>query len=101
MHSTRKSLAELGEKVELNERTAIEAAIAAVEKAMAGDDPADIETQAQQLAELSGKMAQTAYKDEGAGADAGEAAAGGKAKSGARADDNVVDADFEEVKDDK
>ncbi len=101
VHSTRKSLAELGEKVELNERTAVEAAIAAVEKAMAGDDPADIETQAQQLAELSGKMAQAAYKDENAGADAGEAAAGGKAKSGARADDNVVDADFEEVKDDK
>ncbi len=101
VHSTRKSLAELGEKVEVKERTAVEAAIAAVEKAMAGDDPADIESQAQQLAELSAKMAQAAQQADSAGADAGEATAGGKAKSGARADDNVVDADFEEVKDDK
>ena len=97
VHATRKSLADLGDKVSAADRTEIESVIAALETAVAGDDVADIEAKTQQLGELSGKIAQQAYQSEQA---EGAAAASG-AKPSSEAADNVVDADFEEVKDDK
>ena len=97
-HATKKSLDELGDKVQAQERTDIEAALEDLKAALAGDDKDAIETKAQKLAELSGKVAQRAYQ-----ADA--AAGGGEGGPGAGeqgpADENVVDADFEEVKDKK
>ncbi len=98
LHATKKSLEELGEKVPAQERTSIEAAMESLKTALASDDKADIEAKAQKLGELSGKMAQQAYQAEQA---AGGGAAGRQEQPGQPGDDNVVDADFEEVKDQK
>ena len=100
MHGTRKALDDLGEKVDAGERTAIEAAIEDLKSVMGGTDKDAIETRSKKLAELSGKVAQAAYQAEQAAGAQAEAAPGGKAQAG-DADDNVVDADFEEVKDRK
>jgi molecular chaperone DnaK len=94
-HATKKSLEELGEKVDAQERKDIEAALEELKTALAGDDKAAIDAKAQKVAELSGKVAQRAYQAEG-----GEQPGGGDEQRGP-ADDNVVDADFEEVKDKK
>jgi len=104
IHAVTKSLNELGDKVDAAEKANIEKAIEDVKEALKGDDKALIEAKTQTLAEMSGKIAQQAYGDPAAGAEgftdaaqaASEAQAGAKAK-----DDNVVDAEFEEVKDDK
>ncbi|MGE0486150.1 MAG: molecular chaperone DnaK [Gammaproteobacteria bacterium] len=97
VHATRRSLDELGDKVSADERKEAEDAIADVEKALQGDDIADIEAKAQRLGEVSGKIAQKAYQAEQGGPGGGAEAASSGAGA---ADDNVVDADFEEVKDD-
>ncbi|MBT8422797.1 MAG: molecular chaperone DnaK [Gammaproteobacteria bacterium] len=94
MHATEKSLADLGEKVEPEERAKIEAAVSDLKDALAGEDKDTIETKSQALAEASASLAQKAYEQ----AAADEAAAGGD--NAAEADDGVVDAEFEEVKDD-
>ena len=94
LHATRKSLEELGEKVEAGERRDIELAIDDLKSVLSGDDKEAIETRAQKLAEVSGKVAQRANQ-----ADAGAGGAPGRepGRADANADDNVVDADFEEV----
>ena len=102
LHATRKSMEELGDKLEADEKSKIEAAIAALDEAMKGDDKDAIEAKTKELADASGKMAERLYaeKGEAAGAEeaAGEAGAGASAGGGK---DDVVDAEFEEVKDDK
>jgi molecular chaperone DnaK len=102
IHATEKSLKELGDKVSDSEKTEIESVVAALREALKGDDKGEIDAKTQKLAELSGKIAERAY------AQAGEQGAGGAGGAGAQstgeqkgADGNVVDADFEEVKDDK
>ncbi|RMG27456.1 MAG: molecular chaperone DnaK [Gammaproteobacteria bacterium] len=106
IHATRKSLKELGDKVSDAEKADVEKAISALEEVMKGDDKAAIEAKTQALAELSGKLAQKVYQQQGGtqagGAQGGgpEAAAGAGAGAGAASDD-VVDAEFEEVDDDK
>ncbi|MCP5201645.1 MAG: molecular chaperone DnaK [Gammaproteobacteria bacterium] len=100
VHATRRSLDELGDKVGADDRKAAEDAIAEVEKALQGDDIADIEAKAQKLGEVSGKIAQQAYQAEQGAAGGAEGGPQGGAGGGGAADDNVVDADFEEVKDD-
>jgi len=98
IHATTKSMTELGDKVSDTEKKDIESAIEALKEAMKGDDKARIEEQTQKLAELSGKMAERLYaQKEQAGGEAG--AQQEQAQSGAKED--VVDAEFEEVKDDK
>ncbi|HMM77135.1 MAG TPA: molecular chaperone DnaK [Gammaproteobacteria bacterium] len=99
-HATKKSLDELGEKVDAQERKDIEAALEDLKKALAGDDKAAIEAKAQKLAELSGKVAQRAYQAETEGGGA-QTDGGGAGEERRASDDNVVDADFEEVKDKK
>ncbi|MEK8016532.1 MAG: molecular chaperone DnaK [Candidatus Parabeggiatoa sp.] len=109
IHATTKSLKDLGEKVDSNDKTAAEAAIDDLKETLKGDDKAAIEAKTQTLVELSGKIAQQAYAGaEGAGPDmngfseAAQAAA--KEKGKPKDDDNqsdVVDAEFEEVKDKK
>jgi molecular chaperone DnaK len=98
LHATRKSLEELGEKVEASERRDIELAIDDLKSVLSGDDKEAIETRAQKLAEVSGKVAQRANQ---ADAGAGGAPGGDPGRADANADDNVVDADFEEVDDKK
>jgi molecular chaperone DnaK len=103
IHATEKSVKELGEKVQEGEKKEIEAAIEALRAAVKEDDKGDIEAKTQKLAELSGKIAERAYaqaNEQQAGAAGG--GAGAQASGSAKADDGtVVDADFEEVKDDK
>jgi molecular chaperone DnaK len=100
-HTSRKTLTELGDKVEAQEKTDIEAAIAALEEAIKTDDKSDIETKTQALAELSSKVAERVYKQDAAqSSNQGGAEAGtGGDQAGAGADD-VVDAEFEEVNED-
>jgi len=95
IHATRKSMEEMGDdKLEAGEKESIEAAIKELEEAMKGDDKDNIEAKTKALAEASAKMAERLYADKaqqgGApGAEAGEA-------TGSK-DDDVVDAEFEEV----
>jgi len=110
IHSVRKSMTDLGDKLEEGEKNSIEAAIKDLEEAMKGDDKDAIEAKTQALTQASSKMAERIYAEQGgAGAEgaAGPGAAGGApggeaggGKAGGGADD-VVDAEFEEVKDDK
>ena len=100
LHATKKSMHELGDKLEAGEKEQIEAAIAALEEAMKSDDKDAIEAKTQALTEASGKMAERLYAQQGAaGAEAGASAEA--SPGGAAGKDDVVDAEFEEVKDDK
>ena len=99
IHATEKSLVDLGDQVEAEDKSNIEAAIAALKTAMEGSDKADIESKTQALAEASGKLAEKAYA--ATSEDGPEPVdANASAKSGDSSDD-VVDAEFEEVEDDK
>jgi molecular chaperone DnaK len=102
IHATKKSMEELGDQVEADEKSKIEAAIQTLEDAIKGDDKQTIETATTALTELSGKLAERVYAQKGAEAEAGSAqpeAQEGSADS--TGNDDVVDAEFEEVKDDK
>ncbi|PYB70210.1 MULTISPECIES: molecular chaperone DnaK [Rhizobium] len=90
VHSTEKSLKDYGDKVSETDRKAIEDAIAALKGALEASDPSpeDIGTKTQALMEVSMKLGQAIYE--------AQQAEGGNAEAG---DDNVVDADYEEVKD--
>lgn len=106
IHAVRKSMKDLGDdKLEAGEKETIEAAIRELEEAMKGDDKDAIEAKTKVLTDASAKMAERLYASQGgdaaaaaaagaAGGAAGEAGAGG-------AGDDVVDAEFEEVKEDK
>ena len=103
IHATRKSLEELGEKVDGAERANIESLIKELEEAVKGENKDVIETKSKALAEASGKLAEKMYQgQESAGA---QGAAGGAGAAGAgqstASDEDVVDAEFEEVDDDK
>ena len=100
IHATEKSLKELGDQVGADEKASIEHAIDALKEAVKGDDKDNIEAKTNDLTELSGKLAERVYAQK-AGAEGGEAHhAGGSSSSHHAADDGVVDAEFEEVKDD-
>jgi molecular chaperone DnaK len=95
VHATRKMISEAGDKVGADEKVAIEKAVADLEAALKGDDKAQIESQMNALSQATAPLAQKMYAEQ---AESGEAAQGGeKAKAG----DDVVDAEFEEVKDSK
>lgn len=104
IHSVQKSLKDLGDKVDSGEKASIEKAIEELKEAVKGEDKDLIEQKTAALTEAAGKVAEKAYaQGQQAGGDAGSAAhgtAGGK-QGGGKADDEVVDAEFEEVKDDK
>ena len=104
LHATRKSLEEMGDKVDGAERANIESLMKELEEAMKGDSKTAIEAKTKALAEASGKLAEKMYQQEGGNAGAagaGAAGAAGGAASGAAGDDDVVDAEFEEVDDNK
>ncbi len=98
IHSTEKSIKDLGDKVEADEKTAAEAAIAELKTALEGDGKDVIEAKTTALTEVAGKIAEKAYAEKQA--DAG-AAPGAEQAEGSAADDDVVDAEFEEVKEGK
>jgi molecular chaperone DnaK len=92
-HTTEKTLKELGDKVPAGDKSAIESAIASLKSAAQGDDVNDIKAKLSALAQAALKLGESVY----GGAQGGDGGAQGKGGNG----DNVVDADFEEVKDDK
>jgi molecular chaperone DnaK len=97
IHTTKKGLTEHGDKVPADEKAKIEAALKDAEEAIKGSDKAEIEAKAQALALVSQKLGEAMYAQQG-----GEAGAGAEAQAEAKpADDNVVDAEFTEVKDKK
>jgi molecular chaperone DnaK len=97
IHSTTKSMAELGDKLSAADKSAVEAAIADVKTSMEGDDAEDIKAKTNTLAQAAMKIGEALYKSQGAGAPGDDAPGGGEPRD---ADDDVVDADFTEVKDD-
>jgi len=98
IHAAEKTLTELGEKASADERMAVENAVSDLKKALEGDDKEAIEKKTAALGEASGSLAQKLYAEQAA--QGAESAADGEAA--ASADDDVVDAEFEEVdKDDK
>ncbi len=101
IHATKKSMAEMGdEKLEAGEKESIEAAIVALEEVMKSDDKDDIEAKTKTLVEASGKMAERVYSQQAAQEGQPEGAANTEAAADNTANDDVVDAEFEEVKDD-
>jgi len=96
VHSTEKTLTDYGDKVSAADKSAIEAAVAELKTAMEGEDVSDIEAKTNALAQASMKLGEAMYQANQAG---GEGAEAGGAEAGASNED-VVDADFEEVSDD-
>ncbi|VCU69882.1 Chaperone protein DnaK [Pigmentiphaga humi] len=102
VHATRKSLTEYGDKLEASEKEAIEAAIKELEDVLKDGDKATIDAKVEALSTASQKLGEKMYADMQAQAQAAGEAPGGDAGGAKSADDNVVDADFKEVKrDDK
>lgn len=93
IHSTEKSLGEYGDKVSAEDKAAIEAAIADLKAVIEGEDGEAIKEKTDALAQASMKLGEAMYK-------ASQAEAEAKASGTADQDEDVVDADFEEVKDD-
>jgi molecular chaperone DnaK len=105
IHAVEKSLQALGDKADAAERARVESAVSDLRTALKGDDRNVIEKKAEALAQASAAIAQRAQAQQQAGAGAGPEAAGGAGGAGAHADsggagrEDVVDAEFEEVKD--
>jgi molecular chaperone DnaK len=95
VHATEKSLRDLGEKAPASERAAAESAVAELREALKGDDKARIETKMQALSEAAAGLAQHAY----AAPEGGDAGPAGGSQADGR--EGVVDAEFEEIKDDQ
>ena len=103
VHATEKTLKEAGDKVSADEKSKIESAVAALKEALKTNDKDDIEAKTQALTEASGKMAEQMYaqaqQDQAAGG--AEAQAGNTDAGKDSAADDAVDAEFEEVKENK
>ncbi|MEW6561686.1 MAG: molecular chaperone DnaK [Pseudomonadota bacterium] len=100
IHSTQKSLKEHGDQLAADEKANIEAALKEAEEAVKGDDKAAMDAKAEALATAAHKLAEKMYAAEQAKAQDAEAGAAQGGASHAK-DDNVVDAEFTEVKDEK
>ena len=107
IYSTEKSIKELGEKVDSETKGKIEEASSALKKVMEGEDTEEIKRLSEELTQVSHKLAEAMYQqasadNQQAGADAGaDAGAGSDQAGGAAPEEDVVDADFEEVKEDE
>ncbi|MEN9772527.1 MAG: chaperone protein DnaK [Pseudomonadota bacterium] len=97
IHSVKKSLEEHGDKVEADEKAKIEEAIKEAEAALTSEDQAQIEAKTEALMKASQKLGEKVYADAQAAAAGANAGGAAGAKAGGNADD-VVDADFKEVK---
>ncbi|MDU3850524.1 MAG: molecular chaperone DnaK, partial [Citrobacter koseri] len=96
LHSTRKQVEEAGDQLPADDKTAIESALSALETALKGEDKAAIEAKMQELAQASQKLMEIAQQQH-----AQQQAGGADASANNAKDDDVVDAEFEEVKDKK
>ena len=97
VHATRKQLEEVGDALSAEDKAPIEDALSALETAVKGEDKADIEAKTQELIQASSKLMEAAQAQQAA---AGGAEGAEQQASSGKADDDVVDAEFEEVKDD-
>lgn len=97
IHGTKKQLEESGDALSAEDKSAIETALSALETAAKGEDKAEIEAKTQELIQASAKLMEAAQAAQAAQAAGGE----GEQASGGKPQDDVVDAEFEEVKDDK
>jgi molecular chaperone DnaK len=97
IHSSEKSLQELGEKVQSEERARIESAVSELKEAVKADDKGRIEAKSRALGEASASVMQRVYAEQAKS----DAEASGEATADKPADEDVVDAEFEEVKEDR
>jgi len=97
IHATEKALKDAADKINADEKAALESAIAEVKEALKKDDKDEIEAKTEALSEVSGKMAERLYAASGEA----QGAEGAAEQAEPAKDDNVVDADFEEVKEGK
>ena len=98
-HAARKTLQEAGDKASAEEKSAIEAALKDVDAAVKSDNKDSIEAATKKLSEASANLAQKLYAEQAAQGQAGAEASGGQ--QGNAGGDDALDAEFEEVKDDK
>jgi molecular chaperone DnaK len=104
IHTTERSLSEAGDKVPQGDRDAVQTAIQALKDVVGGDDVEQIKSKTEALAQVAMKLGEAMYKaqqEAGAGSQGGPGGAAGGGHPGGGADDKVVDADFEEVDDQK
>jgi molecular chaperone DnaK len=103
IYSTEKSIKDLGDKVDDDTKSNVESAVETLKKAMEGDDAEEIKKQSEALTTVSHKLAEAMYKQASQGAQGQEAGegAGADGQTSAGPEEDVVDADFEEVKDDE
>jgi molecular chaperone DnaK len=99
IHATEKSIKDLGDKVDAGEKSAAETAIAELKEAVKGDDKELIEAKTTALTEVASKIAEKAYAQQAEAAGAESAGAGDAGGAQAGSGEEVVDAEFEEVKD--
>ena len=100
VHSSRKAVSELGDKVTADEKEKIETACTELENAIKGDDKEEIEAKTKALEEVFTPVAQKAYAEQAQTAGASQGQDQGQAEN-SKKDDDVVDADFEDVSDNK
>jgi molecular chaperone DnaK len=98
IHAARKTVEEAGDKASDEEKQAIESAAKDLEEAIKGDDKDDIQAKLDKLTEASGNLAQKMYAEQ---ADAAQQGGGEAGDAGAKQEDDVVDAEYEEVNDDQ
>ncbi len=96
IHATRKQLEEVGDALSADDKAPIEEALSALETAVKGEDKAEIEAKTQELIQASSKLMEAAQAQQAAAG----GAEGAEQQTSGKADDDVVDAEFEEVKDD-
>jgi molecular chaperone DnaK len=102
VHSVRRSLKEYGDKLEASDKEKIEAAIKDAEGVLKSEDKDEIDRKAQALAQAAQKLGEKMYAEsQQAAAGGGAPGGGGEAAGEAKKDENVVDAEFTEVKDKK
>ncbi len=105
VHSTKKSLTEYGDKLEAGEKEKIDSAIADLETSLKAGDKAEIDAKVAALSAASQKLGEKMYADQqaqqAAGGDAGQQPGADAGQQGGAKQDDVVDADFKEVKDAK
>ncbi|MFN9544265.1 MAG: Hsp70 family protein, partial [Alphaproteobacteria bacterium] len=100
-HDIEKNLKEHGDKLGASDKSAIEASIAEVREALKGEDADVIKSKTDAMLQASMKMGEAMYKVMNPDGAAGAADGGPSAPGGSQPDDGVVDADYEEVNDEK
>jgi molecular chaperone DnaK len=101
IYQTEKSMRELGDKIDASLKSSVEEVIERLKKAMEGTDTEEIKRLTEELTQTSHKLAEAMYAKAAGAQQAGEQAGGPSADTEPPKDDDVVDADFEEVKDNK